>query len=133
MKRSNPTLAEDLVLIRALRDSNQPKFLADDLPLFSAIINDLFPGVEIPPNDYGEFLVTMEEELLKADLQLVPGIMNKIIQMYDVFCIRFGATLVGPASGGKTTIYQILAKIMTSLRLKGSPNQIYQPVRAHRL
>jgi dynein heavy chain len=128
LKRANPDLAEDLVLIRALRDSNQPKFLADDIPLFQAIILDLFPGVEIPPNDYGEFLVTMEEELTKAELIHVPGIMNKIIQMYDVFCIRFGATLVGPAMGGKSTIYKILANIMTSLRLKGSENEIYQPV-----
>jgi dynein heavy chain len=48
--------------------------------------------------------------------------------MFDVFCIRFGATLVGPAMGGKSTIYRILAKIMTSLRLKGSPDPIYQPV-----
>jgi len=128
LKRANPDLAEDLVLIRALRDSNQPKFLADDIPLFQAIILDLFPGVEIPPNDYGEFLVTMEEELQKANLQLVPGIMNKIIQMFDVFCIRFGATLVGPASGGKSTIFRILAAIMTSLRIKGSTNDVYQPV-----
>lgn len=56
LKRSNPDKAEDLVLIRALRDSNVPKFLADDLPLFAAIVQDLFPGVEIPSNDYGKFL-----------------------------------------------------------------------------
>jgi dynein heavy chain len=37
LKRSNPNTPEDLVLIRALRDSNVPKFLADDLPLFAAI------------------------------------------------------------------------------------------------
>lgn len=30
--------------------------------------------------------------------------------------------------GGKSTIYRILAKIMTSLRLKGSSDPIYQPV-----
>jgi dynein heavy chain len=81
LKRANPTLQEDLVLIRALRDSNQPKFLADDIPLFQAIILDLFPGVEIPPNDYGEFMVSMQEELTLAHLQHVPGIMNKIIQV----------------------------------------------------
>lgn len=46
LKRSNPDTPEDLVLIRALRDSNVPKFLADDLPLFAAIVQDLFPGNE---------------------------------------------------------------------------------------
>ena len=34
LKRENPKIQEDLVLIRALRDSNLPKFLADDAILF---------------------------------------------------------------------------------------------------
>ena len=38
LKRANPDLSEDVVLIRAMRDSNIPKFLAQDLPLFSALI-----------------------------------------------------------------------------------------------
>lgn len=38
LKRSNPDKSEDVVLIRALRDSNLPKFLADDAVLFSVII-----------------------------------------------------------------------------------------------
>ena len=36
---------ENVLLIRAMRDSNVPKFLTDDLPIFFAIINDLFPGL----------------------------------------------------------------------------------------
>ena len=56
LKRSEPTSSEDVVLIRAMRDSNVPKFLKDDLPLFSALISDLFPGVIIPEIDYGDLL-----------------------------------------------------------------------------
>lgn len=47
LKRANPDLNEDAVLIRAMIDSNVPKFLKDDLPLFNAIVQDLFPTVEI--------------------------------------------------------------------------------------
>jgi dynein heavy chain len=129
LKRSNPELAEDLVLIRALRDSNVPKFLADDLPLFAAIVQDLFPGVEIPSNDYGELQVALEEEIVKAGLQKVPKFIGKVIQMFDIFNIRFGATIVGPAATGKSTCYQILAKLMTNLRDKGSANPEFQRVR----
>jgi dynein heavy chain len=57
LKRENPTLSEEVVLIRAMRDSNVPKFLADDLPLFFALIQDLFPGIEIPPVDYGDLQI----------------------------------------------------------------------------
>ncbi len=34
LKRQNPDKSEDVVLIRALRDSNLPKFLKDDAVLF---------------------------------------------------------------------------------------------------
>ena len=48
LKRANPELSEDVLLIRAMRDANVPKFLADDLPLFNGIVQDLFPNVHIP-------------------------------------------------------------------------------------
>lgn len=129
LKRSNPDTPEDLVLIRALRDSNVPKFLADDLPLFAAIVQDLFPGVDIPSNDYGELQIALEEETLKAGLQVVPEFQKKIIQMFDIFNIRFGATLVGPAGTGKTTCYRVLAALMINLREKGSSNSDFQRVK----
>jgi dynein heavy chain len=53
LKRDNPDKKEDVVLIKALRDSNLPKFLADDADLFQGILGDLFPGVIIPEEDYG--------------------------------------------------------------------------------
>ena len=38
LKRAESNLSEEVVLIRAMRDSNIPKFLKDDLPLFSALL-----------------------------------------------------------------------------------------------
>ena len=43
LKRSDKNASEDEVLIRAMRNSNIPKFLKEDLPLFEALISDLFP------------------------------------------------------------------------------------------
>lgn len=53
LKKKFGELPEDVLLIRAMRDSNVPKFLKDDLPLFQALINDLFPNVIIPEPNYG--------------------------------------------------------------------------------
>ena len=62
LKRQNPDKKEDVVLMRALRDSNLPKFLADDAELFQGILGDLFPGVNLPQEDYGIF----EETIIKV-------------------------------------------------------------------
>jgi dynein heavy chain len=70
LKRANQTLVEDGVLIRAMRDANVPKFLKDDLPLFAAIISDLFPGVEVTENDYGNFKTTVEQIISDEELQV---------------------------------------------------------------
>ena len=61
LKRGNPELGEDIVLIRALRDSNLPKFLAEDVPLFESILADLFPGISPPALDSGALEVSGQE------------------------------------------------------------------------
>ena len=38
--------------------------------------------------------VAMEDEITKAGLQNVPGFHKKVIQMFDIFNIRFGADSV---------------------------------------
>lgn len=35
-------------------DMNAPKMTAQDLPLFQNILEDLFPGIEIPKVDYSK-------------------------------------------------------------------------------
>ena len=45
LKRERSDQDEAVVLLTALRDSNLPKFLADDAILFEAILSDLFPGL----------------------------------------------------------------------------------------
>jgi dynein heavy chain len=60
LRRDNPQLTEDIILIRAMRESNLPKFLTGDVPLFEAIVNDLFPEVAVPPNDYGELMMMLK-------------------------------------------------------------------------
>ena len=45
LKRAYADLSEDIVLMRALRDMNMPKFVFDDVPLFNGLISDLFPGL----------------------------------------------------------------------------------------
>jgi len=46
MKRDNPHLSEDELLMKALRDFNMPKIVTDDKNIFVKLIEDLFPGIK---------------------------------------------------------------------------------------
>ncbi|XP_064174621.1 dynein axonemal heavy chain 6 isoform X1 [Anguilla rostrata] len=131
LKRENPHLSEDVVLIRALRDSNLPKFLTDDAVLFGGILSDLFPGVSIPEHDYGVLQSTIEEALVKRRLQPLPSITHKVIQLYETMIVRHGVMLVGPTGGGKTTVYTVLADALEELHRLGHQNPFYQPVKTY--
>uniref|UniRef100_A0A3Q3BGU1 Dynein, axonemal, heavy chain 6 n=1 Tax=Haplochromis burtoni TaxID=8153 RepID=A0A3Q3BGU1_HAPBU len=133
LKRENPHLSEDVVLIRALRDSNLPKFLTDDAVLFGGILSDLFPGVCIPEHDYGVLHSTIVESLVKRNLQPLDSMTKKVIQLYETMLVRHGVMLVGPSGGGKTTVYTILADTLETLHLKGhqAVNPFYQPVKTY--
>ncbi|XP_055256564.1 dynein axonemal heavy chain 6 [Moschus berezovskii] len=131
LKRENPDLSEDVVLIRALRDSNLPKFLTDDAILFSGIISDLFPGVQIPEHDYGILQSTIIDVMKKKNLQPEACMVKKVIQFYETMLVRHGVMLVGPTGGGKTTVYQVLAETLGNLQKLGVDDPFYQPVKTY--
>ena len=115
LKRADPTSNEDILLIRAVRDSNLPKFLSYDIPLFQALIQDLFPEIIIPEVDYG----ILEKQIISSikSKQLIDNevFIYKVIQLFDIFNVRFGVMLVGPTGGGKTKCYEILKDALTEL------------------
>ena len=119
-KRDQPTEQEDKLLLRALRDSNVPKFLAEDIKLFNGIISDLFPEVELSEADYTDLLKVASEELDAAFLQSNPGFIKKMIQLTEVTILRHGLMTVGPTMSGKTCAMRMLQNSMTKLHDQGS-------------
>ena len=78
LKRAHPSFNEDLVLIRAMRDSNIPKFLLDDARLFNAIVLDLFPGVRLPDQEAGPLQGAIGAACEEAGLQPLAPFITKV-------------------------------------------------------
>lgn len=49
LKRCDPHIDEEAVLMRALRDFNTPKIVSADTPIFLRLIADLFPSMDLAP------------------------------------------------------------------------------------
>ena len=115
LKRANPNDLEDIVLIKAMRDSNVPKFLSHDLPLFRAIVQDLFPGVQLPNMSNPELEAQIQQRLEIDNLKPIQGFIEKIVQFHETLKVRFGVMLVGPTMAGKTTCLNILRECYIKL------------------
>ncbi|KAG8349154.1 putative Dynein heavy chain N terminal region 2 domain1 [Trypanosoma vivax] len=129
LKREGFPGTESQLCLKAMSDMNLPKFVKDDVPLFTGMLNDLFPGVE--PEDSGlEALKEASEEELKADgLEVDVHIVTKTLQLWDTLRTRHGVMSVGQTGSGKTVTWRNLSGALRRLKEKNIEPGLYEPVR----
>ncbi|KAL7743998.1 hypothetical protein ACLKA6_001232 [Drosophila palustris] len=128
LKRAAPNQREDITLIAALRDSNIPKFLADDAILFRGILSDLFPGVELPDSQHPHLEASLRIGLRLKSLQPVPTTIRKCLQLYETMCVRWGVMTVGPTGGGKSVVLHALEFALAHLFENEIQDPNFRPV-----
>ncbi|KAJ4457121.1 putative Dynein heavy chain 2; axonemal [Paratrimastix pyriformis] len=115
-----PFLSPFRSLLRG-RDMNVPKLVSADARLFARLLRDLFHGVEVPRVEYGALQTAMEQVLQESPerYQVHPQILFKTVQLYETKNIRHGVMLVGPTGGGKSVIWNTLARAKNKLKDMG--------------
>eukprot|EP00744_Colponema_vietnamica_P000937 GILI01001621.1.p1 GENE.GILI01001621.1~~GILI01001621.1.p1 ORF type:complete len:2798 (-),score=990.63 GILI01001621.1:124-7776(-) len=110
LKRADPDIAEDPILMRALRDFNKPKIVSDDRAIFLRLIEDLFPGVKCDPKRNVELEKKVKHVTKQAGLQAEDGFVLKVVQLSEILEVRHCCFVIGPPGCGKTTVWQTLAR-----------------------
>ncbi|CAM9445138.1 unnamed protein product [Ectocarpus fasciculatus] len=112
LKRSDGHLPEDVLVLRSIIDVNLPKFLSPDVPLFSGITSDLFPGVTIDEPDRDNMKEAFNDACLARGLIPEPYFWDKIVQVYDMMVVRHGFMIVGNPFAGKSSCWKVLQDIL---------------------
>lgn len=128
LKRSQPDVDEDLTLIVACNDSNVPKFVSEDIPLFKGIMQDLFPGVTFPEREYNELLPAMHKAMMARHLMDEGEWVKKGIQFFETLIVRHGVMLVGVTGTGKTETRNCIASSLETMSSQGSSHAMARPV-----
>ena len=109
LKREEPELPEESILMRALRDFNTPKIPYNDIPIFLRLISDLFPGLEIPIKGNIVLHKLCSNVCKVTGLQGEETFVSKVLQFQELLDVRHSVVLLGPASSGKTSVWKTLA------------------------
>nr|XP_027208605.1 dynein heavy chain 7, axonemal-like [Penaeus vannamei] len=107
LRTSLPEWSETEVVLRALREVNQPKLVADDYERFESILSDFFLELPPTPRPPADNLVSCLEKVCEErGLLATNEFLLKTLQLYETLRERHGVMVVGPPCGSKTTIIQ---------------------------
>ncbi|MEW5317509.1 MAG: hypothetical protein WDW38_008798 [Sanguina aurantia] len=118
-KQKFPDQVEDILMLRSIKDVNEPKFLAPDVPLFGGILSDLFPGIDLPPSDYTSLDAALLGNCGRMNLQPTPAFIEKAHQLYEMVLVRHGLMVVGYSYAAKTSVWRVLAAALGDLEEQG--------------
>lgn len=109
-KRAEPQLLEQALLMRALRDFNIPKIVADDLDIFFGLLGDLFPGINVPRKRDERFEAIIRSAAAELGYFDEPEFILKIVQLGELLEIRHCVFVMGNPGSGKSSTWKTLAK-----------------------
>ncbi|KAF6216101.1 hypothetical protein GE061_000439 [Apolygus lucorum] len=127
LKRDNPMIPENILLMRALRDVFTPKLLEDDLRFFQGLLSDVFPIKEHLDEKNTHLENTIGSCMDEMGLIVTPFQILKIIQLQTIMNMWHSAIVVGPTSGGKSKIIEAFVKAREKILSKRTKTFILNP------
>ncbi|XP_059474542.1 dynein beta chain, ciliary-like isoform X3 [Neocloeon triangulifer] len=116
LKRGDRERPEEQVLMRALRDFNIPKIVADDTPVFMGLIGDLFPALDVPRKRDLDFERGVKQAAADLHLQPEDNFILKVVQLEELLQVRHSVFIVGAAGSGKTQVWKTLSKTHANMK-----------------
>ena len=120
-KRTEPEQPEAGLLMRALRDFNLPKIVADDLGVFMGLLQDLFPAVcdSMPRARDQPFEQLVAAVAREGQLQPSEYFVQNVVDLQELLDIRHCVFVMGSSGAGKSAAWQQLARAWTKGGVRG--------------
>ena len=107
---------EEFIVLRAIKDSNLPKFHDTDTLIFESICQDIFQTPMKSKNKQTTLKNLIESVLVDKGLQVSDEIVSRIMYLYQTITMRHGIMIVGATLSGKTTTISTLEETLKRSR-----------------
>lgn len=99
------------------RDLNLPMLIDKDISLFLSFISDLFPNVKYFKTTNADFIQAIEITLKREKFVKIDSQVEKINEITDMLKNRNSIAIIGPTSGGKSVIINVLCETLNHLKI----------------
>ena len=107
---------EEFIVLRAIKDSNLPKFHETDTIIFESITEDIFQTTMKSKIKHTVLKNLVESVMLDKGLQISDDLVSRIIYLYQTITMRHGIMIVGSTMSGKTTTIKALEEALKRSR-----------------
>lgn len=114
LKRADPNISEEELLMRALRDFNWPKIKIEDRLIFLGLIRDLFPGINAETQVDEDLRQVCSDVAKSKNLQPEEGFILKCVQLAEILEVRHSCFLIGVTGTAKSAVWKNLSDSLTS-------------------
>lgn len=130
---ANETIQEQKILMQSVCETMKPKLVADDIPLLSSLLTDVFPNITYEESKMTELHMQIKEVCKEMCLvygegdETASGWVEKVLQLYQISKLNHGLMLVGPSGCGKSTASKVLLRALERLDKIESVSHIIDP------
>jgi dynein heavy chain, axonemal len=98
---------EEYIVQKAIRDSNMPKFIADDYKIYEGILSDLFPHGEFFNKSDNNLISSIKNQMNLLKLTDSDFLISKVVDFNNIMSVRHAVMIVGEPMAHKSTILKI--------------------------
>ena len=103
---------EKFIVLRAIKDTNLPKFHETDTIIFESITEDIFQTSMNAKTKHTTLKNLIEGVLIDNGCQVSEEIVSRIMYLYQTIIMRHGIMIVGSTLSGKTTTIKTLEEAL---------------------
>jgi dynein heavy chain 1 len=101
-----------------------PKLIAEDMPVFGDVLEEVFPGSEVSKMDDDKLKEEMMKNCETHGYSASDSFIQKMLQLNQVLEMRHGVMVVGPCGVGKSAALEVLFKSLE--RVDGTKGDMYK-------